>query len=94
MQNPITFLPTEPPANSVKQVKNSANSSEASTNSFKQILSKEISEKQKPTQEKSANRVEDKREDKTSPQDIKKNVSSQPTRIEPVAEDERDATEH
>ena len=88
MQNPITFLPTEPTGKAAQQVKNSNNSGVGTSNSFKQVLSKEISEKQNSVQEKPANRVEDKIEDKTSLQDIKNNVSSQPTRIEPVAEDD------
>ena len=83
MQNPITFLATQPTTNINPQQKNSANSSEAVPTSFKQVLSKEISEKENTPTDKSSNEIEN----KTIPQDSKKNVSSQPTKIEAINED-------
>ncbi|MES2049007.1 MAG: flagellar hook-length control protein FliK [Pseudomonadota bacterium] len=96
MQNPITFMPTEPTGNQAKQVKTGASSLEASSHSFKQALSKEISEKQntakiKPATEpatKVENKAGNKEEEKVAAQDIKKDTSSQATKIEPASEDE------
>lgn len=84
MQNPITFLPAEPSGNTAKQVKNSTNSSENTPNSFKQVLSKEISGKQNTVKDKPADKVEN----QSIPDDLKRNTSSQPAKIEPIAEDD------
>ncbi len=84
MQNSITFLPTEPSGNAAKQVKNSAHSGENTSSSFKQVLSKEISEKQNTGKDKPENKVEN----QSVPDDIKRNTSSQPAKIEPIVEDE------
>ncbi len=84
MQNSITFLPTEPSGNAAKQVKNSAHSGENTSSSFKQVLSKEISEKQNTGKDKPANKIEN----QSVPDDIKRNASSQPAKIEPIVEDE------
>ena len=83
MQKPITFLAPQPAAITGKQVKSNANSGETAPNSFKQVLSKEISENRNAVKDKPANPVEN----KSIPQDSKKDTSSQPTRIEPIDED-------
>ena len=83
MQTPITFLPAQPAANASSPVKSNVNASETAQSSFKQVLSKEISEKQNTPKDKPKSDVEN----KAIPQDFKKNTSSQPTKIEPIADE-------
>ena len=83
MQTPITFLPAQPAANKSSPVKSNLNSSETAQSSFKQVLSKGISEKQNTPKDKPKSDVEN----KAIPQDFKKNTSSQPTKIEPIADE-------
>ena len=60
MHNPITFMPTEPMGNSAKQIKSNLNNSQSGSNSFNQLLSKEISEKNNASNAKSTNKLENK----------------------------------
>ena len=83
MQNPITVLATQSTAKINPQQKNNANARETAPTSFNQVLSKEISERRNAPSAKSTNEVEN----KTISQDAKKNITSQPTEIEPIAED-------
>lgn len=63
MQNPISFMPTEPSGNSAKQIK--SNAVQQNSASFKQLLSKEISAKKPAAQENSVNKTDNKAENKT-----------------------------
>lgn len=74
MQNPITFMPTEPSGNSAKQIK--SNAVQQNSASFKQLLSKEISAKKPAAQENSVDKADNKTENKTvdTSADVKPNA--------------------
>ena len=74
MQNPITFMPTEPSGNSAKQIK--SNAVQQNSASFKQLLSKEISAKKPAAQENSVDKTDNKTENKTvdTSADVKPNA--------------------
>jgi flagellar hook-length control protein FliK len=85
MQNPITFLAPQPAANAGNQAKSSAISNDNSASSFKHVLSKEIAENHPAAKDRSAKQVES----KATPQDLNRNTTSQPAKIEPLADDEK-----